>query len=162
MGPGQGRRRRQGAQRTEAHRRRCPRSRPRHRASTPGPGGQAGRRRPRRLDRVDADGKPVPRSVPHDSSHHGTNVAGTIAGGDASGTQIGVAPDADLIRGLVISNGNGSLAKVIADTQWATDERPWARHDPQGYAAKRKLPVSAKPWILKAVNDSPRAAISPA
>ncbi|MGP4087376.1 S8 family serine peptidase [Streptomyces sp. KR55] len=67
----------------------------------------------------DADGKPVPKSIPHDSSYHGTHVAGTIAGGDASGTQIGVAPDADLMGGLVIPNGSGSLAQVLAGMQWA-------------------------------------------
>ncbi|WP_053764206.1 S8 family serine peptidase [Streptomyces sp. AS58] len=65
------------------------------------------------------DGKPVPGSLPHDSSYHGTHVAGTIAGGDASGTQIGVAPDVDLMGGLVIPNGMGSLAQVIAGMQWA-------------------------------------------
>lgn len=67
----------------------------------------------------DADGNPVPGSVPHDSSYHGTHVAGTIAGGDASGTQIGVAPDVDLMGGLVIPAGSGSLAQVIAGMQWA-------------------------------------------
>ncbi|WP_440085060.1 S8 family serine peptidase [Streptosporangium sp. LJ11] len=64
------------------------------------------------------DGKPVP-SSPHDSSYHGTHVAGTIAGGNASGTQIGVAPGAELMAGLVIPGGNGTLAQVIAGMQWA-------------------------------------------
>lgn len=63
-------------------------------------------------------GEPVP-SLPHDSAYHGTHVAGTIAGGDASGTAIGVAPDADLMAGLVIPGGSGSLAQVIAGMQWA-------------------------------------------
>ncbi|MGW0222803.1 S8 family serine peptidase [Streptomyces tendae] len=67
----------------------------------------------------DTDGKPVPGSVPHDSSYHGTHVAGTIAGGDTSGTQIGTAPDAELMGGLVIPGGNGSLAQVIAGMQWS-------------------------------------------
>ncbi|MFB4274278.1 S8 family serine peptidase [Nonomuraea sp. MTCD27] len=64
------------------------------------------------------DGKPVP-TEPHDSSYHGTHVAGTIAGGDASGTQIGVAPGAELMAGLVIPGGSGTLAQVIAGMQWA-------------------------------------------
>ncbi|MGJ6968623.1 S8 family serine peptidase [Streptosporangium sp. G11] len=64
------------------------------------------------------DGKPVP-SSPHDSSYHGTHVAGTIAGGNASGTRIGVAPGAELMAGLVIPGGNGTLAQVIAGMQWA-------------------------------------------
>ncbi|WP_157548191.1 S8 family serine peptidase [Nonomuraea candida] len=66
----------------------------------------------------DANGKPVP-SEPHDSSYHGTHVAGTIAGGDASGTRIGVAPGAELMAGLVIPGGRGTLAQVIAGMQWA-------------------------------------------
>ncbi|MFF5247742.1 S8 family serine peptidase [Streptosporangium sp. NPDC000095] len=64
------------------------------------------------------DGRPVP-SSPHDSSYHGTHVAGTIAGGNASGTRIGVAPGAELMAGLVIPGGNGTLAQVIAGMQWA-------------------------------------------
>ncbi|PZG13743.1 S8 family serine peptidase [Nonomuraea aridisoli] len=66
----------------------------------------------------DPSGMPVP-SEPHDSSFHGTHVAGTIAGGDASGTQIGVAPDAELMAALVIPGGTGTLAQVIAGMQWA-------------------------------------------
>ncbi|MFC7385427.1 S8 family serine peptidase [Sphaerisporangium rhizosphaerae] len=64
------------------------------------------------------DGTPVA-STPHDSSYHGTHVAGTIAGGDASGTRIGVAPGVSLMAGLVIPGGNGTLAQVIAGMQWA-------------------------------------------
>ncbi|MFC4534130.1 S8 family serine peptidase [Sphaerisporangium dianthi] len=64
------------------------------------------------------DGTPVP-STPHDSAYHGTHVAGTIAGGNASGTQIGVAPGVDLMAGLVIPGGKGTLAQVIAGMQWA-------------------------------------------
>ncbi|UBU17487.1 S8 family serine peptidase [Nonomuraea gerenzanensis] len=66
----------------------------------------------------DAEGKPVA-SEPHDSAYHGTHVAGTIAGGDASGTQIGVAPGAELMAGLVIPGGRGTLAQVVAGMQWA-------------------------------------------
>ncbi|MDH2428313.1 S8 family serine peptidase [Sphaerisporangium sp. TRM90804] len=65
-----------------------------------------------------ADGRPVA-SVPHDSSYHGTHVAGTIAGGDASGTRIGVAPGVDLMAGLVIPGGDGTFAQVVAGMQWA-------------------------------------------
>ncbi|MDX2706604.1 S8 family serine peptidase [Streptomyces sp. PA03-6a] len=63
-------------------------------------------------------GEPVA-SLPHDSSYHGTHVAGTIAGGDASGTAIGVAPGADLMAGLIIPGGSGTLAQVIAGMEWA-------------------------------------------
>ncbi|GGT29201.1 hypothetical protein GCM10010254_57300 [Streptomyces chromofuscus] len=67
----------------------------------------------------DKDGKPVPHSEPYDTSYHGTHVAGTIAGGAASGTRIGVAPDVDLMGAVVIPNGSGSLAQVLAGMQWA-------------------------------------------
>ncbi|MEU3183965.1 S8 family serine peptidase [Streptomyces sp. NPDC006923] len=63
-------------------------------------------------------GEPVP-SEPHDSSYHGTHVAGTVAGGNASGTQVGVAPGVDLMAGLTIPGGQGTLAQVIAGMQWA-------------------------------------------
>ncbi|MBM7786482.1 S8 family serine peptidase [Tenggerimyces flavus] len=66
----------------------------------------------------DDDGQPI-HSTPHDSSFHGTHVAGTIAGGDKSGTQIGVAPGAELMAGLVIPAGSGTIAQVIAGMQWA-------------------------------------------
>ncbi|SNS76708.1 WD40-like Beta Propeller Repeat [Streptosporangium subroseum] len=65
-----------------------------------------------------AEGKPV-FSSPHDSAFHGTHVAGTVAGGNASGTQIGVAPGAELMAGLVIPGGSGSIAQIIAGMQWA-------------------------------------------
>lgn len=64
------------------------------------------------------DGKPVA-GEPHDSAFHGTHVAGTIAGGDASGTQIGVAPGAELMAALTIPGGSGTFAQVIAGMQWA-------------------------------------------
>jgi hypothetical protein len=51
-----------------------------------------------------ADGKPV-RSTPHDTNIH---VSGTIAGGSASGTRIGVAPGAELMHGMVIPGGSGT------------------------------------------------------
>lgn len=64
------------------------------------------------------DGSPV-HSTPHDSAYHGTHVAGTVAGGNASGTQIGVAPGADLMAAEIIPDGSGTLAQVIAGMQWA-------------------------------------------
>lgn len=58
-------------------------------------------------------------SAPHDSAYHGTHVAGTIHGGDTSGTAIGVAPGAEMMHGLVIPGGGGSFAQVAAGMQWA-------------------------------------------
>jgi subtilisin family serine protease len=60
-------------------------------------------------------------SNPHDSSDHGTHVSGTIHGGDASDIQIGVAPGADMMHGLVIPGGGGTFVQVAAGMQWAID-----------------------------------------
>jgi subtilisin family serine protease len=72
----------------------------------------------------DKDGNRVPGSEPYDSESpngHGTHVSGTVAG-NSSGTAIGVAPDAQLMHGLVLSdNGEGTFAQVTAGLQWAVD-----------------------------------------
>jgi subtilisin family serine protease len=70
----------------------------------------------------DASGKRVTGSTPHDSDRHGTHVCGTIAGGNASGKWIGVAPDARLAVGLVLDGATGgSDAQVLAGIDWALD-----------------------------------------
>ncbi len=70
----------------------------------------------------DASGKRVTGSAPHDSDRHGTHVCGTIAGGNASGKWIGVAPDVRLAVGLVLDGATGgSDAQVLAGIDWALD-----------------------------------------
>ncbi|MGI5522832.1 S8 family serine peptidase [Micromonospora sp. CA-259024] len=64
------------------------------------------------------DGVPV-RSAPHDTSYHGTHVAGTIVGGAASGTQIGVAPGVELMAAVAIPDGSGTYAQILGSMQWA-------------------------------------------
>lgn len=83
----------------------------------------------------DDDGQPI-HSTPHDSSFHGTHVAGTIAGGNGSGMQIGVAPGVELMAGLVIPAGSGTIAQVIAGMQWAV-----APFDADGNPAGRPADV---------------------
>lgn len=52
---------------------------------------------------------------------HGTHVAGTVAGGDASGTQIGVAPDAGLYGiNTFGEDGSATFASVLASMEHAT------------------------------------------
>ncbi|WP_255246086.1 S8 family serine peptidase [Halolamina sp. CBA1230] len=70
----------------------------------------------------DDDGERVEGSTPHATSQHGTHVSGTVAGGDASGAAIGVAPDAQLMHGLVIPGGSGSFAQIIGGIEWAVEE----------------------------------------
>ncbi|WP_247730077.1 S8 family serine peptidase [Halovivax limisalsi] len=61
-------------------------------------------------------------SEPVDRMGHGTHVSGTIAGGDASGTAIGVAPDADLAHAKVCdSTGSCADADVMAAFEWAVE-----------------------------------------
>ncbi|WP_121744591.1 S8 family serine peptidase [Natronorubrum halophilum] len=70
----------------------------------------------------DATGDRIEGSTPHDTGTHGTHVSGTVAGGAATATQIGVAPDAELLHGLVLSDTSGSFAQVIAGVEWALEE----------------------------------------
>jgi subtilisin family serine protease len=70
----------------------------------------------------DTNGQQVPGSQPHDSGDHGTHVCGTIAGGDASGQWIGMAPEAKLAVGLVLNKTSGSHAQVLAGIQWAVQQ----------------------------------------
>ncbi|WP_306141488.1 S8 family serine peptidase [Roseibium sp. MMSF_3412] len=59
-----------------------------------------------------------------DSGSHGTHVAGTIVGGNASGSWIGMAPDAEVIAGLVLNgDAGGTLAQVIAGIDWAVNNK---------------------------------------
>jgi subtilisin family serine protease/bacillopeptidase F (M6 metalloprotease family) len=69
----------------------------------------------------DADGNIIPGSVPHDSDQHGTHTTGTMIGGNASGWDVGVAPGAQLMHGLVIPGGSGSFAQVAAGMEWIID-----------------------------------------
>lgn len=70
----------------------------------------------------DSGGNIVDDSEIRDTSDHGTHVSGTVVGGDASGTDIGVAPEATLMHGLVLPGGSGSFTQVAAGIEWAADE----------------------------------------
>lgn len=66
-----------------------------------------------------SNGTEVDGSEPHDTHGHGTHVSGTVAGGSASGTHVGVAPDAELMHGLVFPDGGATLASVLGGIEWA-------------------------------------------
>ena len=59
---------------------------------------------------------------PRDDFGHGTHVSGTIVGGAASGTAIGVAPQADLIVGRIFDgNGESTREMILNAMQWMAD-----------------------------------------
>ncbi|THE64544.1 peptidase S8 [Salinadaptatus halalkaliphilus] len=70
----------------------------------------------------DEDGEPIEGSTPHDAGTHGTHVSGTIAGGNASGTQLGVAPDVELLHGQVLTDEGATFAQVVAGLEWALEQ----------------------------------------
>lgn len=57
---------------------------------------------------------------PNDPLGHGTHVSGTIVGGDESGQQIGVAPDAELLSVKVL-DVDSTFATIIAGMEWAVE-----------------------------------------
>lgn len=68
-------------------------------------------------------GERVEESTPHDAAGHGTHVAGTVAGGDASGRWIGVAPEADLLAAKAVDDdGRGTVAATVAAIEWAVEQ----------------------------------------
>lgn len=71
----------------------------------------------------DFDGNEID-SEPFDDDGHGTHVAGTAAGGNASGTAIGVAPEAELYSINVFPNPGGgtTLAAIVAGMEHAVEE----------------------------------------
>jgi subtilisin family serine protease len=61
-------------------------------------------------------------SQPHDSDRHGTHVAGTIAGGNASGQWIGVAPEAELCFAKVLGPDGGTDSQILAGLRWMIEQ----------------------------------------
>ena len=60
-------------------------------------------------------------TAPNDPDGHGTHVSGTVAGGAASGLNIGVAPEVELLHGKVLDDG-GSFMQIVAGIQWAVEQ----------------------------------------
>jgi len=61
-------------------------------------------------------------STPYDADGHGTQVMGLIAGGEASGTRIGVAPGARWIAAKIFDDaGQASLSDIHLAFQWVMD-----------------------------------------
>ncbi|MFD1525960.1 MULTISPECIES: S8 family serine peptidase [Halolamina] len=70
----------------------------------------------------DENGTQVTGSRPSDAFGHGTHVSGTVAGGSANGTHIGVAPNVSLMHGQILGpDGTGTLAQALAGIEWAVE-----------------------------------------
>ena len=57
-----------------------------------------------------------------DSGNHGTHTAGVIAGRNVNGRSIGMAPESELVCGIVIEGGD-SVARVLAGVDWTIDKQ---------------------------------------
>jgi len=81
----------------------------------------------------DMYGEVVEDSIPHDTHGHGTHTLGTVLGGNASGTHIGVAPGADLMHALTLPDNVGYLGQLIAGMEWKVEP-----HDRNGMPLHEK------------------------
>jgi subtilisin family serine protease len=68
-------------------------------------------------------GQRVEQSEPSDSGGHGTFNAGILVGGAASGSWIGVAPDARLAVAAVLKDGSGTTASILGGMQWLAEQK---------------------------------------
>jgi len=75
---------------------------------------------------IDSNGYIVEDSKPHDTQYHGTHVSGTVLGGNASGTHIGVAPGAELMHALVMPGGGATFSQILSGLEWKAE--PYDRH----------------------------------
>ncbi len=96
-----------------------------------------------------SSGNPVAGSTPHDTHGHGTHTSGTVLGGDASGTAIGVAPEAALMHALVLPGGSGSFAQVIAGIEWCV-----LPTDGDGSPAGQPAHIHSMSWGASGFEDS--------
>lgn len=71
---------------------------------------------------VDSQGRRIKAQPFFDTDNHGTHVCGTIAGNDAPGIAIGVAPEATLYVGCVIPAGSGTLQMLLEGIAWAVEQ----------------------------------------
>jgi subtilisin family serine protease len=88
------------------------------------------------------------RTEPYDDNGHGTHTIGTMVGGDANGTPIGVAPGAKVIVARAMgADGSGLGSNLLAAAQWVVD--------PDGNPATLDFPaVVNNSWTADEANDT--------
>ena len=69
----------------------------------------------------DLEGEIVENSTPHDTQGHGTHCSGTVLGGNTSGVNIGVAPEAELMHALNLPGGQGTFSSMLASLEWKVE-----------------------------------------
>ncbi len=73
---------------------------------------------------IDSSGEIVQDSTPHEQHiGHGTHVSGTVVGGNASGTNIGVAPGVDLMHVGMYSAQYPVCSQLLATLEWKLEPR---------------------------------------
>jgi subtilisin family serine protease len=91
---------------------------------------------------------------PHDPVGHGTHVCGTIAGGNASGQWIGVAPDARLAVAKVLDEKGGHDAQILAGITWAIEQKVDVINlSVSGLVLKPEAPPTYTVALLKALRQ---------
>ena len=74
---------------------------------------------------VEFYGGRVEGSRPNDCGSHGTHVSGTVSGGNASGENIGVAPNVELMHAGVLMDpfdcGSGQFSDILRGIEWSVE-----------------------------------------
>lgn len=113
-------------------------------------------------------------ATPKDGDGHGTHTAGTIVGGAANGTAIGVAPKAKLVVARVLGPNGSHSIRLIRAMQWmldpdgndATADAPhlvsnsWGStlaHDPSFWLTIRSWKAAGMVPVFAAGNEGPGA-----
>ena len=101
----------------------------------------------------DSYGNQVEDSKPHDTGTHGTQVSGTVAGGNADGAYIGVAPETNLMHGLVLSGSDGgTFSQIVGGMEWAIENDADARGADGRSTRRRTAPRPAAPGRARLVS----------
>ncbi|SFC53751.1 Subtilase family protein [Halobiforma haloterrestris] len=115
-----------------------------------------------------------PSAEPVDYDGHGTHVTGIVGAGNGSGTNLGVAPDVELLHGAVITDCEercvGKESTVLAGIEWAIEEDAdvvtmsfgWSEYRPSVIRAVENANDAGTVVVAGAGNGGDGTSISPA